>query len=285
MLSMTELSAVNIIQARTVIGAVGLFTLAVLLRRGRLGVQRCDWWLVGLYGAITLAVNQVVFTVAVARIPIGVALLLEYLAPVLVALWVRFVQRRQVSGLMWAGLVLVVVGLFVVSQVWLRFDLDGIGVLFGLLAAITLAGRFLLAERGLRTYDPIVLAAWGAGFAAIVLVIVGVIEPFPLHVLTEDAGLGGITLPVLVLVLWIGVGMAAAVLLSAAAQRILPPTSASQISTLEIMAGAVLAYVIIHERLSWYQLIGSLIMLVGVVAAQLALVRRPSCGSDTVKRA
>ena len=74
---------------------------AVVVRRGRLRVARKDWWLVGAYGLVSLAANQVVFSMSLSGLSVGVALLLEYLAPVLVALWVRFVRREPVSG--WCG--------------------------------------------------------------------------------------------------------------------------------------------------------------------------------------
>ncbi|GAA3059310.1 EamA family transporter [Actinokineospora globicatena] len=271
LLALTEMTPVNVIQARTVLGAAALMCAAVLLRRKRLRIQRSDWWLVACYGVVTLAVNQVVYTAAIARVPVGVALLLEYLSPVLVALWVRFVQRRQVPGLLWVGIAVLLVGLALVTQVWAAATIDGLGVLFGLLAAITLAARFLLAERGLRTHDPLVLAAWGSCLGAVALVMAGVAAPFPWPVLATTTG----GVPVWVLVLHVGlVGMAGAILLGVIAQRSIPSTAASLIAALEIVIGGLLAAVLLDERLSGVQWLGSAAMLVGIVLAQVAMARR-----------
>ncbi|GGS46394.1 DMT family transporter [Actinokineospora fastidiosa] len=269
LLAATELSPVNVIQARIVIGAVALLAAALLLRRGRMAVRRADWWLVAVYGVLTIAVNQIVYTVAITRLPVGVALLLEYLSPVLVALWVRFVQRRRLSRLLWIGIAVLLAGLAVVTQVWTAAALDIVGVLFGLMAALTLAARFLLAERGLRTHDPLVMAAWGACSAAVALVAAGAFAPFPWHALgTTHGG------PVWLLALHTGlIGMAGAILLGVLAQRAIPATSASLIAALEIIVGAALAAMVLGERLTVAQWLGSAAMLAGIVLAQTAVAR------------
>ncbi|MGL4745862.1 MAG: DMT family transporter [Angustibacter sp.] len=276
LLAATEFTAVNVIQARMVVGALALLGATLLLRRGRMTIPRRHWWLVAAYGVVTIAVNQVVYVVALGRLPVGVALLLEYLAPVLVALWVRFVQRRTVPGLLWVGIVVLLVGLALVSQVGTGArGLDGLGVLFGLLAALTLAGRFLLVEHGLRTHDPLVMATWGACLGAVALVVAGPVAPFPFAVLGRTASLNGASAPVWALVLYVGlVGMAGAILLNAIAQRTLPSTSASLVAAIEIIVGAVLATVVLREHLTAAQWAGSAAMLTGIVLAHIAVAQR-----------
>ncbi|PPK63712.1 DMT family transporter [Actinokineospora auranticolor] len=282
LLAVTALSPVNAIQARTVVGAVALLAVALVLRRGRMAVRRADWWLVAVYGVLTLAVNQVVYTVALARLPVGVALLLEYLAPVLVALWVRFARREHVPRLLWAGIVVLLAGLALVTQVWTAAAPDSLGVLFGLLAAVTLAARFVLAERGLRTYDPLVMATWGASLGAVALVAAGVVAPFPWHALTAVSTVGSIGAPVWALVLYVGlVGMAAAILLGAVAQRRIPSTSASLVAAVEIVVGGVLAAVLLGEHLDNAQWAGCAAMLAGIVLAQVAVARRSAAPSGS----
>jgi drug/metabolite transporter (DMT)-like permease len=272
----TELSALNVVQARAVTGAAVLMIVALVLRRGRLRVARTEWWLIAGFGVLSLAVNQVVFTTALSRLPVGVTLLVEYLAPVLVALWVRFVQRKAVSGLVWIGIVGTMLGLGLVGQVWVGFALDGVGFMLGLLAAATMAARFLLTERGLDRHDPLVLAAWGSTVSAGALLLTGLVQPFPLTVLGQTVDLQGTAVPLTVLVAWVGViGTAGGVLLAVAAQRLLAPTSASLVLTLEVVAGAGLAYVVLGEALTGFQLAGGAVMLTGVAVAQVAIARRP----------
>jgi drug/metabolite transporter (DMT)-like permease len=273
-LGATGLPAVNVVQARLLVAAVALMAVAVVVRRGRVRVARRDWWLVGCYGLVGLAANQVVFMMSLSRLSVGVALLLEYLAPMLVALWVRFVRREPVSRLVWAGIAVTSLGLGMVARVWAGFALDGIGFVLGLLAAVTMASRFVLADRGLRRHDPLVLAAWGATVGAAALLLTGVVAPFPPDALARVADLNGVTVPAVVLVAWVGlVGTAGGVLLAVAAQRLLPPTAASLVLTLEVVVGAVLAYLLLGEGLATAQVLGGAVMLAGIAVAQVAIVR------------
>jgi drug/metabolite transporter (DMT)-like permease len=271
----TGLPAVNVAQARLLVGAVALMAVAVVVRRGRVRVERKDWWLVGAYGLVSLAANQVVFSMSLSRLSVGVALLLEYLAPVLVALWVRFVRREPVSGLVWAGIVVTLLGLGMVGRVWAGFALDGVGFVLGLLAAVTMASRFVLADRGLRRQDPLVLAAWGTAVSAGALLLTGSFAPFPVDVLAQEVILNGTGVPMVLLVAWVGlVGTAAGVLLVMAAQRLLTPTSASLVVSLEVVVGAGLAYVVLGEAPMGLQILGGAVMFAGVAVAQVAMARR-----------
>ncbi|MGH3858669.1 DMT family transporter, partial [Actinokineospora sp.] len=260
MLAGSGLSAVNVIQGRMVIGAVALLLLAVATRRN-LRIHYRHWWLLGLYGVFTLSLNQVSYTFAITRL-VGITLLIEYLAPVLIALWIRFVRRTRLPVTPWAGIGTTLLGLALVSQVWTKVSLDVLGLLTAMVAAATLAGRFLLAEHGLRVHDPLVLTSWGAVVGAVSLL---PLQQFPFEQVDAKDWF---------LLTWIGVvGMAAAVLLSALAQRTISSTAASLISCVEILVGAGLAAVLLGELLTPVQLVGSVVMLTGIVAAQVALAR------------
>ncbi|WP_424185705.1 EamA family transporter [Actinokineospora sp. G85] len=265
MLGSTALSPVNVIQVRVALGALALAVAAVALRR-RVRVPRAQWPLIAAYGVVTIAANQVLYVAALGRLPVGVALLLEYLAPVLVALWVRFVRGRPASGALWAGIGVLLVGVALVGGSGTG-PLDAVGVLFGLLAAVTMAGRFLLAERGLRDHDPLVLAMWGASCGAVALLVV---RPFPVAVLADVVD----GVPVWALALYAGlVGLALAVLLGVVAQRGLAPTAASSVAAVEVVVGGVVAAVVLGERLGAAQWVGVAAVLAGVALAQVGARR------------
>lgn len=273
-LGSTGMPALNVVQARLLVAAVALMAVALLVRRGRVRVMRRDWWLVGAYGLVSLAANQIVFMMSLSRLSVGVALLLEYLAPVMVALWVRFVRREPVSGLVWVGIVGTLVGLGMVVRAWAGLALDGVGFALGLLAAVTMASRFVLTDRGLRRQDPLVLAAWGTTVSSGALLLTGAVAPFPLAALARDVDLNGVAVPVVLLVAWVGLaGTAAGVLLAVAAQRLLSPTSTSLVVSLEVVVGAGLAYALLGEELAGIQVVGGAVMLAGVAAAQVAIAR------------
>ncbi|GAC67439.1 DMT family transporter [Gordonia soli] len=281
-LAASELTPVNLIQARTAIGAVVLMTAAVALRRGRLGIAKRDWWLIAVYACISLAVNQVIFTMSLERLPVGVALLLEYTSPLLVALWMRWVQHVRLPRTAWIGIVIAVGGLALTAQVWAGFRLDALGVLLGLIAAVTMASRFLVAERGLMRYDPLVLAAWGSATAALALAVMTPLQPFPFRQLggSVDLGIAG-GMSIAVLLLWIGIiGMAGGMILGVVAQQRISPASANVILSLEVVVGTALAALLLDERLTGAQLSGAITMLVGIVIAQRGLSRVPRAGSS-----
>jgi drug/metabolite transporter (DMT)-like permease len=127
------------------------------------------------------------------------------------------------------------------------------------------------------------LAAWGTTVSAGALLVTGAIAPFPLAALARDVDLDGVTVPVVLLVAWVGlVGTAGGVLLAVAAQRLLPPTVASLVLTLEVVVGAGLAYVVLGEGLAAAQVAGGAVMLAGIAVAQAAMARRAGRSVDAV---
>jgi drug/metabolite transporter (DMT)-like permease len=185
-LAAAALFAVNGTVAKTVLGggldATGLTALrtlgaflglAAFLAVTRPGTLRLTWREVpflAVYGVVGVAFTQWLYFVAIGRLPIGVALLLEFTAPVLIAVFARFVLHERVDNRVWWALTLAVAGLALVARVWQGGTLDGIGVAAGLLAAVALSAYYLLGERGRRDQGPGVadLLVDGGGGAVLV---------------------------------------------------------------------------------------------------------------------
>ncbi len=100
------------------------------------------------FGLFAVAGVQAFYFASISRIPVGVALLVEYLAPALVLGWVRFVQRRPVTGPPPSGVVLAVGGLACVVEVWAGLGFDLLGLLLALGAACCQVGYFVLSDHG-----------------------------------------------------------------------------------------------------------------------------------------
>ena len=120
---------------------LGLLLLSLVMRPGarRLRVRRHELPLLLVYGVAGFYLVPMLYFVAISRMPVGIALLFEYTAPLLVALWARFGQRTQVRPRLWAGLALSLAGLACVAEVWGELRLDRLGVAAGLGAAVLLA--------------------------------------------------------------------------------------------------------------------------------------------------
>ena len=59
---------------------------------------------------------QWLYFVSIGRLPIGIALLIEYIAPILIALWAWSVFKEPIRRRIWVALVLAVAGLAVVVR-------------------------------------------------------------------------------------------------------------------------------------------------------------------------
>ena len=120
------------------------------------------------YGLTGFFFVPMLYFVAISRLPVGIALLFEYMAPLLVALWARFGQRQQVKPRLWYGLAMSLAGLACVTQVWQAdLRLDTIGVIAGLAAAGLLCFYYVLGARGVAQRDTVSLTWWAFGVSAL----------------------------------------------------------------------------------------------------------------------
>lgn len=224
------------------------------------------------FGLLAVAGVQACYFAALSRIPVGVALLIEYLAPALVLVWVRFVQRRPVSRAAGVGVVLAVGGLACVVRVWSGLTLDPLGLLLALGAACCQVGYFVLSDHGgdgRRAPDPLGVIAYGLLIGALVLTVLARPWEMPWQVLGGQASLDGSTLPAAVLLGWIVlVATVAAYLTGVISVRRLSPQVAGVVACLEAVIATVLAWVLLGEHLAPVQLAGGAVVLLGAFIAQ-----------------
>jgi drug/metabolite transporter (DMT)-like permease len=224
---------------------------------------------------VGLAFVQLLYFIAIHRLEIGVALLIQYVAPVLIALWARLVLKEPVRRRVWAALILALAGLSLVVDLWSGVALDGIGVVAALASAVTFALYILLAENAVARRDPVSLLALGFTFAAVFWAVVQPWWSFPTEHLNDRVSLDGalldVTLPVWVLLVGVVfVGTIVPFLLLLAALRHLSATRAGVTAMFEPVAGALVAYALLGESLTATQLVGGAIVLAGILLAQTA---------------
>lgn len=223
------------------------------------------------YALIAVAGVQALFFMAITRLPVGVVLLLEYTAPVLVVFWVRFVRHVRLPRSAYAGAVIVFVGLGVVVEVWHGTSLDGVGLLLGLIGAGCCAGYFLMSDGFGGDVDPLGLIAWGLIGAAAILVPLSRPWDIPWAAFGTSVTLGGHTLPVMAAALWlIAVATVLAYIAGVVAVRRLSAAVGATVASLEVLTGAVIAWFLLGERLGTAQMAGGAIVLAGALLAQTA---------------
>jgi len=262
-----------------VTGAVVVFALvAAVVRPSALRPPRGrDLLLLIALGLVGVAALQWTYFVAIDRLPLGIALLLEYTAPVLVALWARFVQHEPVRGRMWVAIALALGGLAVVAQVWQGLAFDGIGVLAGLAAAVCFAAYFLLGEHQVGDSDPLAVILWGFLVAAIALNVARPVTTIdPELVGASTSMLGGLNewrLPVWLLLAWIVVaGTVVPFFTALLALRHLPATVVTVVAMLEPVGAAALGWVWFGEFLTPLQILGGIVVVAAIVLAQSARI-------------
>ncbi|MEU6384343.1 EamA family transporter [Streptomyces bauhiniae] len=225
------------------------------------------------FGLLAVAGVQACYFAALSRIPVGVALLIEYLAPALVLGWVRFVQRRPVTRAAALGVVLAAGGLACVVEVWSGLRFDALGLLLALGAACCQVGYFVLSDQGgdagERAPDPLGVIAYGLLVGAAVLTLVARPWTMDRSVLTGTAHLDGTPVPALALLAWIVlVATVAAYVTGVLSVRRLSPQVAGVVACLEAVIATVLAWVLLGERLSLPQVAGGAVVLLGAFIAQ-----------------
>ena len=228
-----------------------------------------------LLGVIGMAMVQWLYFIAISRLPVGLALLIEYTAPVLVALWARFVLREQVKARVWWALAACLSGLTLVAQVGDGITLDTLGVLAASAAAVSLAVYYLLGDRLVRNRDPLSTQAWSMAFAAAFWVVVQPLWQFDAAVLTDDVTLpgplAGIAAPLWALVLWIVLlGTVVPYVLVLVGVMRLGPARTGVIGMLEPVAASATAWIVLGESMTAVQLVGGAVVLGGVTLAETA---------------
>jgi drug/metabolite transporter (DMT)-like permease len=129
--------------------ALCLLLVLAIVAPGRLRITRREVPFLAVFGIVGVALTQFLYYVAIGRMPVGIALVFEMTAPVVIALYVWLVRREEVRGRLWTSLLLSLAGLVLVAEVWQDGgSLDSVGVAAALVAALCLATYYLMGGRG-----------------------------------------------------------------------------------------------------------------------------------------
>jgi drug/metabolite transporter (DMT)-like permease len=233
------------------IRATGAFLILLIYvfvrKRASLKASRTEIPLLALFGVIGFAAVQVGYFMAIARLHVSTALIIEFTAPIWIVLYIRFVRKKFVPLLMWLSIAMGFSGLLLVAQVWQGMTLNGFGVLAAFLDALAFAAYFLLGEKVNADRSTDALAVWGLGFASLAWAIVTPWWSFPIHVFSQKVNLLGAlrhyTLPGWSLILWIVVmGTIVPYLLVLYGLKALSASTASIIGMLEPIFAGIIAW-------------------------------------------
>jgi drug/metabolite transporter (DMT)-like permease len=233
--------------------------------RGRWGVLRRHARMLVLYGVVAMAACQLFYFQAVSRLPVGVALLLEYLAPVLLVAWTWMRTGRAPAPLTIIGSVVSMFGLVLVLDVTGAVELDLVGVAWALGAAVTVVVYFVLSAREHEGLPPLVMAGAGMAAAAVALLIAGLVGIMPLRADASDVtfldrqvhwavpAAGLVVLSTALAYVW-GIGAA----------RRLGSQLASFVGLTEVLCAVLFAWLLLDELPVPIQLLGGVLIVVGI---------------------
>ncbi|MDQ5973332.1 MAG: Unannotated protein [Actinomycetota bacterium] len=262
-------------QLRVTLAFLILLVVVAITRPSALRVRRKEIPVLLAFGILGIAMTQYLYFVAINLLPVGIALLIEFTAPIMVALWFRFGMHQAVNRKVWAGLALALTGLALVGQVWKGFTLDGLGVIAAFGAAAALALYYLLGDRQVRQpepRDPVSLTMWGFGAAALFWAIAQPWWSFPWTALTGDGyplGADGAAVPIWLLCSYMVIlGTVVPFWLVVVSLQHINASQASVIGMTEPLLASLIAWVALGEVLTPVQIVGAVVVLAGVLLAE-----------------
>ena len=270
-----ELSAWRLTQIRCGGAFLILFAIYITFRRHELKPTRDELpWLLA-FGAVGVTFVQAFYFVAIERMYVGVALLIEFTAPIWILLFLRFVLKKHVPTSLWYAILLSFSGLLMITQIWNGLTLDQIGLIAAFIDAFALAGYFLIGDRLGKTKSSAAIATWGFGVASALMLFVLPVWSYPTEVFTKDMQLLGRfsdqTLPGWVLILWIVVmGTIAPYLFVVGGLKLLSASTASVFGMIEPVMAGMFAWWWLSESLNGIQLVGCVVVIVGIFIADKA---------------
>jgi drug/metabolite transporter (DMT)-like permease len=223
------------------------------------------------FGIFGLALMQWAYSNAVSILPVGIALLFEYTAIIIVPIAARVIFKEKTTRAFWFGVALVISGLLVVSQVWAG-GLNPTGVFFAFMAAVLLAFYFLMGQHAGLTRDPLSTMFYTMLIASIFWAVLngGKASPFDLSsVVSLTGNLASVQVPFWVPLAWLTVmGSFAPMAMGFIALKLTTAARVSITQTAEPVFAFIFGWLWLGQSMDWLQAIGGALVVSGIVLAQ-----------------
>jgi drug/metabolite transporter (DMT)-like permease len=255
---------------RILVAAAVLVPFAVVQLRGRWRLLARNLRLVTAYGLVAVAGCQLAYFNAVAHMQVGVALLIEYTAPVAVLGWLWLRRGQRPGRLTVLGALIAAAGLVLVLDLTSGAQVSAIGIGWALGAMAGAAIYFVLSSDEDNGLPPAVLAAGGLALGGLALLVAGAVGIVPLAGSTDPVAFRGFAVPWWLPLLTLGVVTAAlGYVTGIAATRRLGSRLASFVALSEVLVALVAAWALVGEMPRGMQVLGGALVLAGVVAVKL----------------
>jgi drug/metabolite transporter (DMT)-like permease len=250
-------SAMRLSQLRSA-GSLILLAAALAVTRPQLmRVRRSDVPQLAFLGICGLALVHATYYAAIDHLEIGVALVIQYMAPLLLLLWLRFRYGRRLAASLWGAVALSIAGCALVVRAFDPGGLDAAGVAYAAGAAVTFAIYMVASERAGQRYQSVTTLFWAFLFASIFWALVQPWWSFPFSAVDPWLALGVIVIGTLLPFICV-----------VTALRHLPAPRAAVAATLEPVIAAIFAWWLHDEHLAAVQLAGGGLVLGAVLWVQ-----------------
>ena len=271
-----HISPFRLAQVRSIGAFFILLAIALFIDRESLRAPKKLIPKLAAYGIIGFAAVQAGYFLGIQRgVPLSLVLIIEFTAPIWIALWIKYVRKMYVPASMWGAIALSLLGLILLAQVWNGLSFDLIGLLGALLSAFALTAYFLIGKSFGTSRSAMSLTVWGLGMASLAWSSSMPLWNFPFEVFTIDMDLMGVfvgnTLPGWMLILWIIVmGTIVPYMFVISGLRLLSASTASVIGMMEPVFAGIFAWMWLEQSWNAIQLIGAAVVLIGIYIADRA---------------
>lgn len=268
-----HMSAFRLAQIRAISAFSILFIFAVIFRRELLRITKKEIPLAIAYGIIGFALVNVGYFLGIERgLPLGLVLVIEFTAPIWIALWIKYIRKGFVARDMWLAIALSLLGLILLTKIWDGFEFDLLGLAGALGSAFALTGYFLIGKKFGANRHPIGSTIIGLSVASLFWLLVLPVWNFPTEVFSMKMNIhgyfSGTLFPGWSLLLWIVVmGTIVPYLFGISGLRLLSESKSSVLGMLEPVLAGALAWLWLGQSWDAIQLIGAVVVLVGIYLA------------------
>jgi len=250
---------------RALVGGIVLTPFALGALRGRGAAFWRGRWRVVAMALVGVAGTQLIYFAALQRIPVGTAVLIEYLAPLLLIGFAWVNSRKRPKPVVLVGSVVALAGLVLVVAPAAHGSFDPLGLFFAALAMVGCTVYYLVAARPGDELPPVALAASSLLIGGVVIGVIGLTGVVPFTATFGNFQLLGNQVPWWLPLLIVGVfATAIAYAAGITASGLLGARLASFLGLLEVVAATLYAWILLGENLSVPQLVGGLLILIGI---------------------
>ncbi|MFM1952746.1 MAG: hypothetical protein RJA33_1540, partial [Actinomycetota bacterium] len=260
-----HMSAFRLAQIRAIAAFAILLTFALIFRRDFLRIKKSELPIAIAYGIIGFALVNVGYFLGIERgLPLGLVLVLEFTAPIWIALWIKYIRKGFVARDMWFAIALSLVGLVLLTKIWDGFKFDLLGLVGALGSAFALTGYFLLGKKFGADRHPIGSTIIGLSAASAFWLLVLPVWNFPTEIFSLKMDihgyLAGTLFPGWSLLLWIVVmGTIVPYLFGISGLRLLSESKSSVLGMLEPVLAGAFAWIWLGQSWDAIQLLGAVV--------------------------